>query len=118
MLFDFDKFKGITERIYPDGGYSLEDALAVFRDYFARYEEFTGKPHPPIKAKQIVNLAYDMPYLELQDRGTSSYVPIDPEQYPDIIDQYFKTPFRNCDYNINHFFSGRIRELRYYELIM
>lgn len=39
-----------------------------------------------------------------------------PSVYPYIIQLHFKTKYRNCDYNINHFFSGRIRELRCYEL--
>ena len=40
---------------------------------------------------------------------------IDPDCYEDMIDRHFRTRYRNCDYNINHFFSGRIRELRFYE---
>ena len=35
--------------------------------------------------------------------------------HPPMIDQHFQTRYRRCDYNINHFFSGRIRELRFYE---
>ena len=40
---------------------------------------------------------------------------IDPDCYEDMIDKHFRTRYRNCDYNINHFFSGRIRVLRFYE---
>ena len=40
---------------------------------------------------------------------------IEPDAYPLLIQLHFKTSYRRCDYNINHFFSGRIRELRLYE---
>ena len=42
MIFDFDKFANITARVFPDDvGYSLGDALSVFKYYFERYEEHT-----------------------------------------------------------------------------
>lgn len=34
-----------------------------------------------------------------------------------MIDAYFETEFYDCNYRINHFFSGQIRELRFYEEI-
>lgn len=37
------------------------------------------------------------------------------EGYLILIDQHFQTEYQNCDYRINHFFSGSIRELRFYE---
>ena len=36
----------------------------------------------------------------------------------DVFKYYFEkyeARYRHCDYNINHFFSGKIRELRFYE---
>ena len=56
MLFDFEKFSNITASVYPGGAYSLEGALSVFQYYFEKYEEHTGRPHPPIKASQIVRI--------------------------------------------------------------
>ena len=117
MLFDFDEFKRVAERVFPEEcGYTLEEALTVFQYFFQKYEEFTGKPHPPIKENQIVRIALAMPYFDLQRKGEPA-VDVFPEYYPDIINQYFQTPFQNCNYRINHFFSGRIRELRYCELL-
>ena len=52
-----------------------------------------------------------MPCTVMEDRG-GSLEPLAPEDYLDLIDLHFKTRYRNCDYNINHFFSGRIREMR------
>lgn len=40
---------------------------------------------------------------------------IEPEDYPDMIDAYFRQRFENCNYSIAHFMSGNIRVLRYYE---
>ena len=114
MLFDFEKFSDITASVYPGGAYSLEDALSVFRYYFERYERYTGRPHPPIKASQIVRICQDMPYIG-RECSRGRYAGIEPENYPTLIDKYFVTKYRNCDRNINHFFSGRIRELKFYE---
>ena len=86
----------------------------MFRYYFEQYEAHTGRPHPPICASQIVRIVRDMPWIEQADRGRA-YADIPPESYPPMIDQHFQTRYRRCDYNINHFFSGRIRELRFYE---
>lgn len=115
MLFDFEKFSRIAASVYPQGPYSLESALGVFRCYFERYEASTGRPHPPIKAIQIARICLDMPYIGRECSG-GQYADIEPEEYPALIDKYFATKYRNCDRNINHFFSGRIRELKFYEL--
>lgn len=114
MLFDFDKFSEITASVYADGPYSLEEVLGVFGYYFEQYEAYTGAPHPPIRASQIEHIIQEMPYIDETDKHHST-MDVDPDCYEPMIDQHFQTRYRNCDYNINHFFSGRIRELRFYE---
>ena len=116
MIFDFDKFAQITASVYPVSPYTLEESLSVFRYYFEKYEEHTCRPHPPIRASQIVRICQDMPSV---DRGYSGgvYADIEPAAYPALIDRYFATKYCNCDRNINHFFSGRIRELKFFEEI-
>lgn len=116
MIFDFERFSNIAANAYreEDGGYSLSDALAVFQYYFQKYEECWGQPHPPIRALQISEIIKKMPRICLEDKG-GKYQDIDPEDYEAMIDRHFETKYRNCNYNINHFFSGRIRELRYFE---
>lgn len=114
MLFDFEKFSSITARVFPGGPYSLEDALDVFKYYFEKYEAYTGRPHPPIKASQIVRIIREMPWIS-ETSKFGACVDIGPFCYPPLIDKYFETRYRHCDYNINHFFSGKIRELRFYE---
>ena len=115
LRFDFDKFSMITASVYPQSNpYSREDALSVFHYYFEKYEDFTGHPHPPIKAAQIKRLCECMPFLDCEGIG-GSIADIAPDCYPVLIDKYFATKFRNCDRNIHHFLSGRVRELRFFE---
>ena len=84
MLFDFDKFADITASVFPGGPYTLDEALGVFQYYFEQYEAYTGRPHPPICASQIVRIIRDMPWIEQADRG-SAYADIPPESYPPMI---------------------------------
>lgn len=115
MLFDFETFSRLVDKVYEEGGpYRRDDVLEVFYCYFQRYEEETGGPHPNIRLDQIRHIIQLMPYLSPDSAG--AYLgDIEPEDYRYIIHQHFKTKYRRCDYNINHFFSGRIRELRWYE---
>lgn len=117
MLFDFEKFSNLVAAVYRncEVPYSLQDVLLVFRCYFSTYEQRMGYPHPPIKATQIRRIIQEIPWINQEDKG-SRYADIDPEFYLDLIHRHFGTKYRNCDYNINHFFSGRIRELRFYEI--
>ena len=115
MLFDFETFSRLVGRVYEEvRSYRLDDVLEVFRCYFQEYEDATGRPHPNIRLDQIRRMIQLMPYVSIDSIG-GYFADIDPEDYRYIIHQHFKTKYRNCDYNINHFFSGRIRELRYLE---
>ncbi len=126
MQFDFLRFSRIAASVYNQGNpYSLEDCLEVFQAYFQTYEEHMGHPHPPIRASQIGRIMQDIPFLEQPDPEFVKYLKealnrnpspdIDPTIYPLLIKLHFKTKYRRCDYNINHFFSGKIRELRLHE---
>lgn len=98
----------------------------MFRLYFQTYEEYMGHPHPPIRREQIARIMQDMPFERqpdpelmkwfIQEYGRNPSPDIDPDMYPLLIQLHFKTKYRHCDYNINHFFSGKIRELRLYEM--
>jgi len=125
MLFDFDYFAKVAASVYnEENPYTLPECLEVFWHYFQQYEEHTGHPHPPIRAAQVAKIMQDMPFLKRPDpalmefvRENFNYDPVDiyPDEYPCMIRLHFRTKYKNCDYNINHFFSGRIRELRQYE---
>ena len=116
MQFDFGRFSRIAATAYPVGcQYTVGECLEVFRCYFQTYEDCIGRPHPPIRREQIRRIMEEMPCTVMEDRG-GSLEPLAPEDYLDLIDLHFKTRYRNCDYNINHFFSGRIREMRLYDV--
>ena len=126
MTFDFERFAKIAASVYNKGNpYSLEDCLKVFYCYFWTYEKYKSCPHPPIRREQIAYIMGIMPFLEQPDPAFMKYmkeefghdpVPdIDQSTYPNLINLHFKTRYRRCDYNINHFFSGRIREMRLHE---
>ena len=55
-----------------------------------------------------------MPYIDQEDKG-GYFEDVAPEDYRVLIDKHFATKYRRCDYNINHFFSGRIRLMRWLE---
>lgn len=119
-MFDFRTFERLVAQCYEPGPYTLEEVLSVFKCYFSLYEQKTGHPHPNIKMDQIRRIIQKMPYLtqkeELELRGTG-FSGVFPVQYKYIIAQHFQTPYPACDFNINHFFAGRIRELRYRETV-
>ena len=112
LPFDFETFSRIAAGVYDQKiPYTLDDCLMVFKSYFENYEKYRGHPHPPIKANQIARLMWTMPFMPPID--ICSEIPdVAPESYPLLIQLHFKTRYRRCDYNINHFFSGDIRYMR------
>lgn len=114
MQFDFETFSTLAARAYEEGPYTLEEAEGVFWYYFLRYEVKFGRAHPRIRMEQIRHIMRIMPYIDQESIG-GYLADVEPECYKDMIDQHFRTAYRNCDYNINHFFSGKVRELRWYE---
>lgn len=117
MYFNFQAFSAFAAKAYRELGehaYTLEEILSVFRYYFEKYEEYRGEPHPNLRLEQIKRIIQIMPYLD-KNFLSGACSDIDADCYPALIDQHFQTEYRQCDYRINHFFSGCIRELRFYE---
>lgn len=116
-MFDFVRLIVSAKLAYRRCGscaYSFEEVLQVFRYYFETYELIFGEAHPMISIDQIARIIDCMPFIF--DGG--KMIDIYPDEYETIIDQHFHTKYMaGCDYNINHFFSGRIREMRYYETL-
>lgn len=115
MQFDFLDFSAAAETCYPGGPYSLREMREVFRYYFEKYEAVLGHPHPRIRPEQIGKCMRLMPWFSAEGSGPAD---IRPGDYPAMIDRYFDTCFNggHCDRNINHFFSGAIRQRRFQEL--
>lgn len=117
MQFDFERFTTLTRLAYRrcgDTTYDLDTVLAVFRYYFETYELVFQEPHPRISMEQITRIIGKMPHAK---GSVCKNIPeFTLEDYEAMIDQHFATEYRDCDYNINHFFSGMIRDLRYYEV--
>ena len=131
MQFDFERFTKLFARAYPvarygrikqsgtdSGLFSYNDALEVFQLYFSAYEYYTGYVHPPLKRGKIVDLIQRMDSCETPENSPHSEMDFEPEDYPDLIRAHFQTKYRNCDYNICHFFSGCIRYLRCWDAVI
>lgn len=127
-MFNYEQFSRRIKIVYEEMAaeleradlmpmaYSLNDVLFVFAKYFALYEKFLGHEHPVVNnVRQIKRIIATMPFIE-DDRGEP--FDIAAEDYPDLILQHFWTDYsEGCDYNINHFFSGKIRYYKYMETL-
>lgn len=115
MRFDFDRFEITAKLAYRrvgDDRFSFDEVLNVFSYYFSTYELIFETPHPMISLNQTASIIEKMPYTPDDAENGIYGETLTPEQYPPMIDQHFATDYRNCDFNINHFFSGLIRNYR------
>jgi len=94
-------------------GFTAPESLLVFKQFFDAYERYEGQEHPKINRRQIRKILEAMPHLEDE---TGRDLGISPEDYEHLIEDYFET-VESCDHNINHFFSGDVRLIRYYSVI-
>ena len=110
---DFSRFREIAWSVYQENlPYSFEECIDIFRCFFDLYEQNFCEAHPMLKKGQIYGIMLKMPYIDGHQAGIED---IEAEAYPDMVRAYFRKSFRNCDYRINHFFSGCIREILIYE---
>lgn len=108
-MFNNQIFERIVTKQYnsfTDFPYTLNDVLCIFNLYLDTYRAYTGREHPFLKPQQVRDIIFKMPFCD--------DIPIFPEDYPEMIDAYFNAGL-HTDYNINHFFSGMVREMRLYE---
>lgn len=100
---------------FPGYEYNYTEVLNIFRYFFLRYKQYRGEEHPNVRREQIRRYILLMP---VDGSGDDCSYEIYPDDYPLIIDAYFKTRFDdNCDYRLHHFFSGEIRLYRWFEKI-
>lgn len=89
--------------------YKEADCKLVFTVYFSTYKKHMGQEHPNLKQSQIERIIQAMP-----GDGKNTFNIVD---YYRMIQRHFNTKYSiDCDYNINHFFSGNIRTHRFNEI--
>lgn len=89
--------------------YKESDCKVVFIIYYNAYKKHMGQEHPNLKQSQIERIIRAMP-----GDGKNCFNIVD---YYRMIQKHFNTQYSaNCDYNINHFFSGKIRTHRFNEI--
>lgn len=82
------------------------------------YEYYTGTAHPQLKRERIVDLIQRMDMGDTPEECRYNGIDFVPADYHAMIAAHFRTRYRNCDYNICHFFSGSIRYLRFCESVL
>ena len=114
MTYDqFSKICAWIHKTVDTGHFSFDDCMMVFCLYFDAYRDFTGTAHPVPAGKQIAAIMEKMPFAD-----KARTIPLEPKDYEVLIPAYFLvTSFQDCDHRIYHFFSGDIRENRYYETL-
>lgn len=98
-LFDEVCTKAYMKVKYPR--FSLDEVLDILHYFFEAYERHRGEPHPPLTVGNTIRI--------IEKLSDDSFIFID--NYTEYIDAYFDTRYRDCDYRINHFLSGRITEI-------
>lgn len=124
--YDIEQFERLFKRCYPvavygrkneSGLFSFDDALEVFLVYFRDYKYFMKRRHPPLARGKVCAIIQSMDWVLSDESSDNGAIDLFPEYYPYIIRQHFLTRYRNCDYNICHFFSGKVRYYRYCETL-
>lgn len=88
-----------------------EEAYGAISHYLLCYEQQFGECHPRLKAEQWQRAVDQILYCD--EIGGDLEV----EQIKAMIDQHFRTRYRDCDYNILHFLSDGVKKCRYYERV-
>lgn len=96
--------------IYIDDNYAIECALKAVMHYFKTYKEVIGEEHPFLSQKAMNGV------IERFFAGSDNVVEIDFETYKELINQHFRTDYKDSDYNICHFMTEGIRNNRAYEI--
>lgn len=101
---------GACRNIHIDENDAIICALKVVMYYFKTYKEVIGEEHPFLSQKAVNGV------IERFFYGTDNVEEIDFETYKELIDQHFRTDYKDSDYNICHFMTEGIRNNRAYEI--
>lgn len=83
--------------------------INIIEYYYSSYMVTFNKEHP-----RLSNSAMDKVIGAIQS-GTDMVDGADLDIYQTMIDQHFKTHYKNCDYSICHFMTEGVRNNRFYE---
>lgn len=87
--------------------YSL--CIDIIKYYYALYKATFNQEHPYLSTSAMDKV------IEAIQFGTDIVEDADLDMYQEMIDQHFKTHYKNCDYNICHFMTEGVRNNRFYE---
>jgi hypothetical protein len=104
--FSFNDFKNKFE-IEPG-------AMECIEHYVSLFEEYRDIEHPRLKEDQWRYVIENMFYVVNEDHAID--FDLNEVAVMDMMDQHFKTEYKNCDYNILHFMSDGVRVRRMYEV--
>ena len=93
--------------------YTADECADILSYFFDAFEMFRGEQHP--KVFDLAGIIQALPYTDEYYIGGEA--DIDTQYYPEMIDAYFQTNYKNCDYHINPFLSGRIRAIKLLEVL-
>ena len=100
---------GISDR-GSIGNFAAQDVKEFFEMYYRIGSAMRGIEPIKLKNEQIEKVVRAIAYIDKVE-----YEP-DLDDYEMMIRDYFKQKFEDCDYSINHFISGDVLLMRYYNL--
>lgn len=115
--FSFDILNKQIDKIFKEnyeneyiGNLTIEDVKELFVMFYEIGNCRRGTKPTRLKNEQVENIIESLYRI-----GDDEFEP-SLEDYKLIIEDYFKQDFPNCDYGINHFISGDVLLMRYYNL--
>ena len=84
----------------------------IINYFLATYNEHFDKPHRELRKEQwdqVVNSLFEV--VDQYERT----IDIDYQQIKAMIEVYFQTDYKNCDYSLLHFNDERVKEILYYK---
>ena len=109
QVYTYQQFKNeYNQDIY-------ENIDLAIQYYLNRYEEIFNKEHPNMKYEQWDNVVWEMISIKDSEYDRERY-DIEFDRWKEIIDKHFNTRYRNCDYHLPHFISGKIIKNRFHEI--
>lgn len=103
--------KQITKSCNKQGIHDTKPYIDIVVYYYSVYMQTLNKEHPRLSTTAMDSVIHALMC------GTDNLDPseLDINAYKVMIDQHFKIPYKDCDYNICHFMTEGIRNNRFFE---